>query len=69
MDFSSMPVEPLEPAGKGAVTMSSKRGGASDEQGGGDEDDYERSLGHGRGCRVASSREQTERIDTPLNAA
>jgi hypothetical protein len=48
-------VEPLEPVGKGAVTMSSKRDGASDEQGGGDEDDYERSLGHGRGFRAVSS--------------
>jgi hypothetical protein len=45
----------LEPAGEGAVTMASERDGASDEQGGGDEDDYERSLGHGRGFRVASS--------------
>jgi hypothetical protein len=42
-------MEPLEPAGKSAVTMALERDGASDEQGGGDEDHYERSLGHGRG--------------------
>jgi hypothetical protein len=48
-------MQPLEPAGKSAVTMASERDCASDEQRGGDEDDYERSLGHGRGFRVASS--------------
>jgi hypothetical protein len=48
-----MPMEPLEPAGKGAVTMASERDGASDEQGGGDKDDEKRSLGHGRSCRLA----------------
>jgi len=45
----------LEPVREGAVAMSAQRDGGDDEQRGGDEDDYERSLGHGRGFRAVSS--------------
>jgi hypothetical protein len=42
-------MHPLEPAREGAVTLSSQRDRGNDEQCGGNENDHERSLGHGRG--------------------